>query len=64
MRLRDSYRCLPASGKAFSFTQTTTICRLEAGRITDIYEDFDWWGLLRQLGCTINAPEWLPSASR
>jgi predicted ester cyclase len=37
------------SGAAFSFTQTT-ISRVEDGLITDVWEDFDWHGLLRQLG--------------
>ncbi len=37
------------SGAAFAFTQTT-ICRIEDSLITDVWEDFDWRGLVRQLG--------------
>jgi predicted ester cyclase len=37
------------TGASFSFTQTT-ICRIEDGRIAEIWEDFDWRGLLRAIG--------------
>ena len=37
------------TGASVSFTQTT-IARIENGRIAEIWEDFDWRGLMRQLG--------------
>lgn len=37
------------SGAAFEFTQTT-ICRIEDGKIAEIWEDFDWRKLWRELG--------------
>lgn len=39
---------LEPSGVSVSFTQTT-ICRIEDGKIAEIWEDFDWRGLWRQL---------------
>ncbi|HZS29658.1 MAG TPA: ester cyclase [Gaiellaceae bacterium] len=36
------------SGAAFTFTQTT-ISRIEDGRVAEVWEDFDWRGLVQQL---------------
>lgn len=44
-----SFNGIEPSGAAFSFTQTT-IARIEDGKIAEIWEDFDWRGLMRQLG--------------
>ncbi|MGZ4289186.1 MAG: ester cyclase [Gaiellaceae bacterium] len=44
-----AFHGIPPRGGPFSFTQTT-ICRVVDGQIADVWEDFDWAGLLRQLG--------------
>jgi predicted ester cyclase len=43
------FQGIEPTGAEFSFTQTT-ISRIEDGRIAEIWEDFDWRGLVRQLG--------------
>jgi predicted ester cyclase len=45
----EAFHWIEPSGAAFTFTQTT-ICRVEDGRIAEVWEDFDWRGLLEQLG--------------
>ena len=42
------FQGLEPSGASFSFTQTT-ICRIEDGKIAEIWEDWDARGLFRQL---------------
>jgi predicted ester cyclase len=49
------YLGIPASGKPFRFTQTT-ISRIEGGRIAEIWEDFDFFNFIKQLGATIKRP--------
>jgi predicted ester cyclase len=45
----EPFHGIEPSGAAFEFTQTT-ICRIdENGQIADVWEDFDWRGLLRAL---------------
>ena len=43
------FREIEPRGAAVSFTQTT-FCRIDGGRIAEIWEDVDWAGFMRQLG--------------
>jgi predicted ester cyclase len=42
------FQGIEPSGAPFTFTQTT-ICRIEGGKIAEIWEDWDGRGLFRQL---------------
>ena len=46
---------IPARGNSFEFTQTS-ICRMEDGRIAEIWEDFDRVRLFMQLGVELIVP--------
>jgi predicted ester cyclase len=47
---------IEAAGKRFQFTETT-ISRIENGMIAEMWEDLDFFGLVRQLGVTMQRPK-------